>query len=152
MADWKQLHPAIAGVLRKLPENAYLAMRNDAYLMQFASVEVTDGRVLRAEVCRDSPDDEPRLRNNGWELVDSWSGLWRRDIPAGSDDDAVGALVLEAITALRISFGVRDPEGFTYLSWQEASPKAGWQFWKSGEDKDLTWADLGLPPGKDKAD
>ncbi len=152
MADWKQLHPAIADILQELPQNAYLAMRNDACLMQFASLETTDGHVLRAEVCRDSPDDEPRLRSNGWELVDSWSGLWRRDIPGKSDADAVSALVLEAINALRSSFGIREPEGFTYLSWQEVSPKAGWQFWKSGEDKDLRWPDLGLPKGKDRAD
>ena len=152
MADWKQLHPAITGVLKELPENAYLSIRNDACLMQFASLHAADGRVLRAEVCRDSPDDEPRLRNNGWELVDSWSGLWRRDIPAGSDGDTVSALVLEAINALRLSFGIRDPEGFTYLSWQEASSKAGWQFWKSGEDEELRWPDLGLPKGKDKGD
>ncbi len=152
MADWKQLHPAIADILQELPENAYLALRNDACLMQFASLAATDGRVLRAEVCRDLPDDEPRLRSNGWELVDSWSGLWRRDIPGGSDADVVSALVLEAINALRLSFGFREPEGFTYLSWQEAGSKAGWQFWKSGEDKDLRWPDLGLPKGKDRAD
>ncbi len=152
MADWKQLHPSIVGILQKLPENAYLAMRNDACLMQFASLDGTDGRVLRAEVCGDSPGEEPRLRSSGWELVDSWSGLWRRDIPADSDSAAVSALALEAINALRMSFGVREPDGFTYLSWQEAPPKAGWQFWKSGEDKDLVWADLGLSKGKDKAD
>ncbi len=152
MADWKQLHPAISGVVQKLPGSSFLAIRNSACLMQFSSVEGTDGRVLRAEVCRDSPEDEPRLRKSGWELVDSWSGLWRRDIPAGSEGEAVQALVLEAINALRLSFGIKQPDGFTYLSWQEAPPKAGWQFWKSGEDKDLKWADLGLPKGKDRAD
>lgn len=152
MADWKQLHPAITEILQELPQNAYLAMRNDAALMQFALLEVTDGRVLRAEVCRDSPEDEPRLRNSGWELVDSWSGLWRRDIPAGSDSAAVSGLVLESINAMRLSFGIREPEGFTYLSWQEASPKSGWHFWKSSEDKDLRWPDLGLPKGKDRAE
>ncbi len=152
MADWKQLHPAIVEIVRKLPDNAYLSIRNEACLMQFAHVRGTDGPVLRAEVCRDLPEDEPRLRDNGWELVDSWSGLWRRDAPAGSDEAAVDALVLEAINALRLSFGIRQPEGFTYLSWQEAPPKAGWQFWKSGGDKDLTWEGLGLPKGKDKAD
>ncbi len=152
MADWKQLHPAIAGIVQKLPNNAYLAIRNDACLMQFASLEEAGGPVLRAEVCRDSPDEERRLRDNGWELIDSWSGLWRRDIPGGSGSDAVQALVLEAINALRLSFGIKQPDGFTYLSWQESPPKAGWQFWKSGEDKDLQWADLGLPKGKDRAD
>ncbi|MGO1384533.1 MAG: TY-Chap domain-containing protein [Arachnia sp.] len=151
MAEWKQLHPAITGVVQKLPESAYLAMRNNACLMQFARVEVAEDHVLRAEVCRDSVEDEPRLRTKGWELVDSWSGLWRRDIPGGSDGDAVSALVLEAIAALRMS-GVRDPDGFTYLSWQEAPPKAGWQFWKAGKDKELTWPDLGLRPGKDQGD
>ncbi len=152
MADWKQLHSAVAEILRKLPDNAYLAIRNDVYLMQFAALESAQGRVLRAEVCRDSPEDEPRLRSNGWELVDSWSGLWRLDIPAESDGPAVSALAMEAIKAMRVSFGVRQPDGFTYLSWQEASPKAGWQFWKSGDDKELTWPDLGLPKGRDKAD
>lgn len=152
MADWKQLEPAITEVLGKLPDNAYLAIRSNACLMQFAALEGGAGRVLRAEVCRDSPEDEPRLRDRGWELVDTWSGLWRRDIPAGSDRDAQQALVRESINALRLSFGVQQPEGFTYLSWQESTPKAGWQFWKSGEDKDLQWADLGLPKGKDKAD
>ncbi len=152
MADWKQLEPAITGAVVKLPNNGYLAIRNDACLMQFAALESDSGPVLRAEVCRDSPDDEPRLRERGWELVDTWSGLWRRDLPASSDHSGVQSLVMEAINALRLSFGIRDPEGFTYLSWQETQPKAGWQFWKSGEDKDLRWADLGLPKGKDRAD
>ena len=152
MADWKQLHPTIADVVSKLPENAHLALRNDACLMQFASLAEGGGKVVRAEVCRDSPDDEPRLRESGWELVDSWSGLWRRDIPAESDSAAVSSLVLEAINAVRLSFGVRQPDGFTYLSWQETPPKAAWQFWKSGKDKDLQWPDLGLQEGKDKAD
>ncbi len=152
MADWKQLEPAITKVVGELPDNAYLALRNDACLLQFAAVTGDTGRVVRAEVCRDSPDDEPKLRERGWELVDTWSGLWRRDIPAASDHAAISALVLEAISALRLSFGIRDPDGFTYLSWQEAPPKAGWQFWKSAEDKDLTFSGLGLPKGKDKAD
>lgn len=152
MADWKQLEPAITEVVGKLPNNGYLAIRNAACLMQFAALEGDAGRVLRAEVCRDSPDDEPRLRERGWELVDTWSGLWRRDIPASSDQGGVQALVVESINALRISFGVRDPEGFTYLSWQETPAKAGWQFWKSGEDKDLKWAGLGIPKGKDRVD
>lgn len=152
MTDWKQLQPAITETVQKLPDNAYLAIRNDACLMQFASLQGTDGAVLRAEVCRDSPDDEPRLRHNGWELVDSWSGLWRRDVSPDPDGAAVQGLVLEAINALRLSFGIKQPNGFTYLSWQEAPSKAGWQFWKSGEDKDLKWAELGLPKGKDKAD
>lgn len=152
MADWKQLHPAIAEVAQKLPDNAYLVVRSDACLMQFARLKRADGSVLRAEVCQDSPGDEPRLREGGWELVDSWSGLWRRDIPAESDGAAVHALVMEAINALRLSFGIRQPDGFTYLSWQEAAPKAGWQFWRSGQDKDLTWDDLGLLKGKDKSD
>ncbi len=152
MADWKQLHPAVADVARKLPENAYLAIRNSSCLMQFARLEGADGRVLRAEVCQDSPEDVPRLREGGWELIDSWSGLWRRDIPAESDTAAVSALVMDAINAVRLSFGVRQPDGFTYLSWLEAAPRAGWQFWKSGKDKDLTWDHLGLPKGKDKSD
>ena len=152
MSDWKLLHPAITAVVQKLPDNAFLAIRNDAALMQFASLELESGSVLRAEVCRDAMDDEPRLRGNGWELVDSWSGLWRRDIPASSDGLAVEGLVLEAINAMRFSFGIKQPDGFTYLSWQEAAPKAGWQFWKSGDDKDLKWSDLGIPKGKDRAD
>lgn len=152
MTDWKQLEPSITEVVGKLPAGGYLALRNDACLMQFASLDDGSGGVLRAEVCRDSPDDEPRLRNRGWELVNTWSGLWRRDIPANSDKDAQQALVLESINALRLSFGIRDSEGFTYLSWQEAPPKAGWQFWKSVEDKDLKWSDLGVPKGEDRAD
>ncbi len=152
MADWKQLEPAITDVVAKLPENAYLAIRNDACLMQFAVLEGTSGRVLRAEVCRDSPEDEPRLRERGWELVDTWSGLWRRDIAVTSERDGVQALVLESINALRLSFGIKEPEGFTYLSWQESAPKAAWQFWKSGEDKDLKWSDLGVPKGKDRVE
>lgn len=152
MADWKQLEPAITEVVGKLPDNGYLALRNDVCLMQFASLEGDTGRVLRAEVCRDSPDDEPRLRERGWDLVDSWSGLWRRDFPVSSSEDDVQELVLESISALRLSFGVRNADGFTYLSWQETPPKAGWQFWKSGEDKDLKWPALGLPKGADKAD
>ena len=148
MADWKQLEPSITEVVGKLPPGGYLALRNNACLMQFASL---DG-VLRAEVCRDSPEDERRLRERGWELVDTWSGLWRRDIPAGSDADARQALVLESINALRLSFGFRDPEGFSYLSWQESPPKAGWQFWKSGQDKELKWPNLGIPKGKDQGD
>ena len=152
MADWKQLEPAITDVVAKLPNNAYLAIRNKACLMQFAVLEGAAGRVLRAEVCRDSPEDEPRLRERGWELVDTWSGLWRRDIDVTSEREGVQTLVLESINALRLSFGVREPEGFTYLSWQEAPPKAAWQFWKSGEDKDLKWSDLGLPKGKDRVD
>lgn len=152
MTDWKQLEPAITDVVGKLPSNGYLALRGDTCLMQFAALESDAGRVLRAEVCRDSPDDEPRLRERGWELVDTWSGLWRRDIPASSDEGGVRSLVLESINAVRTAFGVRDPGGFTYLSWQETPPKAGWQFWKSGEDKDLTWANLGLPKGRDRSD
>ncbi|MDO5736624.1 MAG: hypothetical protein Q4P15_09140 [Propionibacteriaceae bacterium] len=152
MTDWKQLEPAICETVGKLPPNGYLAIRNEACLMQFAVLENDGSRVLRAEVCRDSPEDEPRLRDRGWELVDTWSGLWRRDIPASADAKSVQALVLESINALRISFGVREPEGFTYLSWQESPPKAGWQFWKSGEDKDLKWSDLGLKKGKDRVD
>lgn len=152
MADWKQLEPAITEVVAQLPANSYIAVRNEACLMQFATVEGAAGRVMRAEVCRDSPDDEPRLRERGWELVDTWSGLWRRDIPASTDPSEVQGLVLEAINALRLSFGVKSPEGFSYLSWQETPPKAGWQFWKKGEDKDLKWPELGLPQGKDRAD
>lgn len=152
MADWKQLEPVITEVVGKLPVNGYLAMRNGPYLMQFAALETGTGRILRAEVCRDSPDDEPLLRKMGWELVDTWSGLWRRDAAATSDATGVQELVLEAINALRLSFGVKQPEGFTYLSWQESPPKAGWQFWKSGADKDLEWPNLGLPKGKDRAD
>lgn len=152
MAEWKQLQPAIAGIISQLPSNAYLAIRNHACLLQFAAVEGASGSVLRAEVCRDSPEDEPRLREKGWELVDSWSGLWRRDISSSSGDEAVQSLVLEAITAIRISFGVLKPDGFTYQSWQEVPTRAAWQFWKPGEDKILTWPDLELPRGKDKAD
>ena len=152
MSDWKQLEPAITEVVGKLPDNGYLAIRNDACLMQFAALDSDGVRVLRAEVCRDSPDDEPRLRKRGWELVDTWSGLWRRDVPASPGKDAQQSLVAEAISALRLSFGVKGPEGFTYLSWQESPPKAGWQFWKSGQDEDLKWPDLDLPKGKDRAD
>ena len=151
MTDWKQLEPAITEVVTKLPDNGYLAIRNDACLMQFAALEGGVGRVLRAEVCRDSPDDEPRLRDRGWELVDTWSGLWRRDIPAESDAAAVKTLVRESVNALRSSLGVHGEE-FTYLSWQESAPKAAWQFWRSGEDKDLKWPGLGLEKGSDKAD
>lgn len=152
MAEWKQLEPAITEIVGKLPANSYLAIRNDDCLMQFAALSSGAGGVLRAEVCRDSPDDEPRLRSRGWELVDTWSGLWRRDIPAESDPTAVQTLVRESINALRSSFGVQHPEGFTYLSWQESQPKSGWQFWKTGEDKDLKWPGLDLPTGKDRAD
>lgn len=152
MAEWKQLQPAIVGIVRKLPTNSYLAIRNHACLLQFAAVEGAAGPVLRAEVCRDSPEEEPRLREKGWDLVDVWSGLWRRDIPSSSGDEAVQSLVLEAITAVKVSFGVRQPDGFTYQSWQEVPPRASWQFWKSGEDKILTWPELQLPKGKDKVD
>lgn len=152
MTDWKQLEPAITEVVGKLPHNGYLAIRNDTCLMQFAVVDGATGRVVRAEVCRDSPDDEPRLRERGWELVDTWSGLWRRDFSATTGEGEAEQPVLESINALRLAFGVRNADGFTYLSWQESPPKAGWQFWKSGEDKDLKWPALGLPKGADKAD
>ena len=133
MSDWKTLHPYITEVVEKLPKNSFLAIRNNAALMQFASLDLESGSVLRAEVCRDSPEDEPRLRGNGWELMDPWSGLWRREIPSTADGEAVDALVLESINAMRFSFGIREPEGFTYLSWQESSPKAGWQWcWCAG--------------------
>lgn len=152
MTDWKQLEPAITDVVAKLPDNGYLAIRNDGCLMQFALLDNDSGRVLRAEVCRDAPEDEPRLRDRGWVLVDTWSGLWRRDVPAVRESEGVRDVVLEAINALRLSFGIRDAEGFTYLSWQESPPRASWQFWKSAEDKDLKWPKLGLPQGRDKAD
>lgn len=152
MSDWKTLHPYITEVVQKLPNSSFLAIRNNAALMQFASLDLENGSVLRAEVCRDSPEDEPRLRSNGWELVDPWSGLWRREIPMPVDGEAVEALVLEAINAMRFSFGIKEPEGFTYLSWQEAPRNAGWQFWKSRGDKDLKWPELSIRKGKDHGD
>ena len=152
MAEWKELEPAIVEIVGKLPANSYLVLRDGGCLLQFALLDSDAGAVLRAEVCRDSPEDELRLRSKGWELVDTWSGLWRRDIPAGAGSEAVQGLVRETIFAVRSSFGVRQPDGFTYLSWQEASPRAAWQFWKPNQDKELKWPGLGLQKDRDQTD
>lgn len=148
--DWAELHPRIATALLKLPDAGWLLISREGpdCFLQFA--RTAEG--LRAEVCNESPEDEPRLRDRGWELTDSWSGVWGRHFAWPSDAASAEAAVIETTHVVRNLWRVTKPDGFTYLAWLEAGPKQAWEFWKSGDDKELLFPELGLPKGQPRKD
>ena len=150
MTDWTDLHPAIARAVASLPEGGCLLITRDA--PECSAQFCRTGATVRVEVCNESPADEPRLRSRGWSLVDEWSGVWRREWPVSADPAEVEGLVAEVNHPLRNLWRQTQPDGFSYLAWQERAPKAAWQFWKSDADVDLAFPDLGLPKGKPRKD
>ena len=150
MAEWSDLHPRIAAAIGDLPEGGCLLITRDG--PECSGQFCREGATLRVEVCNESPGDEPRLRDRGWVLVDSWSGVWRREWPWSADVATLEGVVAEASHPLRNLWRQTKPDGFTYLAWQERAPRAAWQFWKSDADVDLTFPDLGLPKGKPRKD
>lgn len=143
MTNWNELQQSLSTAISGLPERgAVLVSRQDPEVrMQFA---VLDGS-LRTEVCSDSPEDEPKLRERGWELSDAWSGVWVREIPWPASREDIAKEVAEASYALRGVWGQARLDSFGYHAWQEAEDAPSWMFWKSSKDRVLTMDELGLP-------
>ena len=103
-----------------------------------------DGGELRSEVCNENPNDDERLRERGWELCDSWSGVWRRTTAWPASSEKVAAEVDEATYVIRGLWGNPRPDSFGYLAWEEPAAAPAWQFWKSSQEKPLKFPKLGL--------
>ncbi len=139
MTNWRDFDPALADVLTKLPDGGVLVISGTGGFMQFRR----DADSLLAEVSNESADDEPRLRDRGWELVDSWSGLWRRRFDRPATGDAATAVVDEVGYALRRVWGWTGLEGFSYQSWREINKRVLGLFPKT-EERPLSWPGLKL--------
>lgn len=144
MTSWREFDPALTEVLTKLPDGARLVISGDGGIVQFAR----SGEELTVEVGNESSDDQPRLSQRGWTLVDSWSGLWRRTFPQPANSEAATTVVAETTHALRGVFGWIGLDGYSYSSWREVSKRFLGLFPKT-EEKPLTWPSLGLAQARE---
>lgn len=138
MTNWRDFDPALAGVLAELPDGGVLVISGAGGFLQFRRL----GEELSVEVGNETAGDEPRLRDRGWELVDEWSGMWRRGFacPVGGDATPV---VAEVTHVLRNVWGWRGLDEFSYQSWREVSKRVLGLFPKT-EERPLSWPALGL--------
>ena len=139
MTNWRDVDPALAEVLVKLPDQGVLVISGEGGFVQFQR----SGDAVTAEVGNESAGDEPRLRARDWVQVDSWSGLWRRSFDHPASGDAAAAIVAEVTYALRNVWGWRSLDGFRYQSWREVNKRVLGLFPKT-EERPLSWPALGL--------
>lgn len=149
MADWATPTDALPDIVAKLPPGSTLLITRHApeARMQFAVTD--DGATLRCEVCCESPEDDERLRDRGWVMIDEWSGVWRRTLSLPADRAEVAQAVMESMLVLRQFWGNVHADGFGYLAWRDAAPRPSWQFWKPSGETPLTFPELGLPKAKE---
>lgn len=147
MSNWAQVEPRLVEAVGSLPAKGALMIQREypGCQMQFASVEEGGQRVLRAEVCNNNPDENPRISDRGWELKDPFAGVWRREVPWPTSDADLKRAVQEATHVVRNVWREVTLSGFNYMAWIENSAPPGWMFWRPRKDKELTYPDLGLP-------
>ncbi len=139
MTNWRDFDPALAEVLTELPDGGTLVISGDGGQAQFSRSDA----VLVVEVGNESAAEQPRLVDRGWQLVDTWSGIWRRHFPNPNTLDAATTVVAETSYALRHVFGWPSLEGFAYASWREVNKRILGLIPKT-EEKPLSWPTLGL--------
>lgn len=144
MADWSEPQQGIVAVLQKLaPGSTLVVLRTGPEVrMQFSATP--DGNELRAEVSNEVPDVDERIGERGWELIDEWSGVWRRSVPAAASNDDVTKLVAEALFLVKGRWGQARSDEFGYLAWRDVGQRPWWQFWKPKGEVDLKFPELGL--------
>ncbi|MDO5083609.1 hypothetical protein EII34_10580 [Arachnia propionica] len=139
MTSWREFEPALAEVLPKLPDGARLVISGSSGLVQF----IRDAAELVVEVSNESSEDQPRLTDRGWVMIDSWSGIWRRTFPHPATGDDAGTVVAETGYVLKVVFGWTGLADHTYASWREVS-KSFLGLFSRTEEKPLSWPSLGL--------
>ncbi|MDO5067650.1 MAG: hypothetical protein Q4D96_10260 [Propionibacteriaceae bacterium] len=139
MTSWREFDPALAEVLPKLPDGARLVISGPSGLVQF----IRENAELAVEVSNESNDDQPRLTDRGWVMIDSWSGIWRRTFTHPTSGDDAGTVVAEVGYVLKVVFGWTGLAEHTYASWREVHRRFLGLFPKV-EEKPLTWPTLGL--------
>ena len=144
MTSWREFDPALAEVLPKLPDGARLVISGPSGLFQFSR----DGEDLHVEVCNESSEEQPKLSDRGWVMVDSWSGIWRRTFPQPGTSDEAKGVVAETGYALRTVFGWIGLDGYSYSSWREVT-KSFLGLFPRTQEQPLTWPTLGLPQTRD---
>lgn len=144
MADWQSVQGSITQAVSSLGEGGTLVVKKDSPEVRMQFAVSPDGRSLRTEVCDGSAEEDQRLRERGWELVDAWSGVWARTTPWPASAEKVAEAVAEAAHVVRNLWGNPRPDSFGYLAWQEPPEAPGWQFWKSTKEKPLQFPSLGL--------
>lgn len=149
MSNWAQVEPRLVEAVGSLPAKGAIMIQREypGCQLHIASVDVNGQRTLRAEVCNNNPEDNPRIADRGWVLKDQFAGVWRRDVPWPSSDADLKRAVAEATHVLRNIWREVTLSGFSYLAWIEDSAPPAWMFWKPKKDKDLRFPDLGLPKG-----
>ncbi len=147
MSNWAQVEPRLVDAVGGLPNKGSLMIQREfpGCQLQFSKVDVGGQIVLRSEVCNNDPEENPRLRDRGWDLKDPFGGVWRREVPWPTDDKDLKRAVAEGTHVLRNVWREVTLSGFQYMAWIDTPPPPGWMFWKSKKDKELNYPDLGLP-------
>lgn len=139
MTSWREFDPALAEVLSKLPDGARLVISGPGGFLQF----LRDTDELGVEVSNESSEDQPRLVDRGWELIDSWSGIWRRTFPHPANSDDAGGVVAEIGYALRTVFAWTTLTDYSYISWREVTRRFLGLIPRT-QEQPLSWPTLGL--------
>ena len=148
MADWKHLRDTLPGIVHKLEPGSQLTIFRDSPEVRFQFAVPPSGGVLWSEVCNETAEDEPSLREKGWVMVDEWSGVWRRTTELPATLDEVQEAVNEVLRVLVAHWQHRNVDGFGYLAWLDRPERAWWQFWKPKGEEQLKFPELELPAGR----
>lgn len=145
MADWKKLRTVLPTVVGAMEPGSHLSILQTDPEVRFQFTVTPDGSALWSEVCNESPEDDPRLTERGWVMIDEWSGVWRRTLDLPASDEAIDDAVNQALIVLAGMWGVGRSDGFGYLAWQDQPERAWWQFWKPQGEVELKFPELDLP-------
>lgn len=145
MTDWSTPASTLPGIVAGLAPGSTLLIRRDAPEARVQFSVTDDGATLRFEACNESPEDDERLRERGWVMVDEWSGVWRRELPLPAERAQVEWAVTESLLVLSQLWGHARSDGFGYLAWRDAVARPWWQFWRPSGESTLTFQQLGLP-------
>lgn len=149
MADWTQPQAGITAAVAALMPGGNIIVRRESPEVRMQFTAMLDGATLRAEVCNETAVADERLSGRGWELVDEWSGVWRRTLTLPASAQDVAKLVGEALHVVRGMWGHPRSDSFAYLAWREVPERPWWQFWKPTGEVALKLPELGLPQGKE---